>query len=109
MAMPFTTGLVSFSLAAVLMGLGNGMSSGLIMVLGADASPKEGRAPFLGVFRLLADVGLEGGPLLLGGVAAAAGLVSGVWVVGGVGLVGALAMWRWVPRRRTEAVGQAPP
>ncbi len=112
-AVPFTTGIVSFSLAAVLMGLGNGMSSGLVMVLGADASPKHGRASFLGVFRLLADVGLGGGPLLLGGVAAAAGLVTGVWVVGGVGLVGAVAMWRWVPRRpRNEAArasGQAPP
>ena len=111
-AVPFTSGLVSFSLAAVLMGLGNGMSSGLVMVLGADASPKEGRAPFLGVFRLLADVGLGGGPLLLGGVAAAAGLVTGVWVVGGVGIVGALAMWRWVPRRPKDepaaASGQAP-
>ncbi|MFP5369937.1 MAG: MFS transporter [Actinomycetes bacterium] len=109
LAVPFTTGLVSVSLAAVLMGLGNGMSSGLIMVLGADASPKEGRAPFLGVFRLLADVGLGGGPLLLGGVAAAAGLVTGVWVVGGVGLVGALAMWRWVPRPGRQPAGQPPP
>ena len=97
-AVPFTSGVVTFALAAALMGLGNGMSSGLVMVLGADASPKAGRASFLGVFRLLADVGLGGGPLLLGGVAAVAGLATGVWVVGGVGLVGALAMWRWVPR-----------
>ena len=80
------------------MGLGNGMSSGLVMVLGADASPNVGRASFLGVFRLLADLGLGAGPLLLGGVAAVAGLASGVWFVGGVGLVGAVAMWRWVPR-----------
>ena len=108
LAVPFTTGIVSFSLAAMLMGLGNGMSSGLVMVLGADASPKEGRAPFLGVFRLLADVGLGGGPLLLGGVAAAAGLVTGVWVVGGVGLVGAVAMWRWVPRRPRNEPAPAP-
>jgi MFS family permease len=109
-AVPFTSGIVTFALAAVLMGLGNGMSSGLVMVLGADASPKAGRASFLGVFRLFADVGLGAGPLLLGGVAAAAGLVIGVWVVGGVGLVGAVAMWRWVPRRpRSAAVATSGP
>lgn len=111
-AVPFTSGVVTFALAAALMGLGNGMSSGLVMVLGADASPKVGRASFLGVFRLLADVGLGGGPLLLGGVAAVTGLATGVWVVGSVGLVGAVAMWRWVPRPArpvTPAATQAPP
>ncbi len=97
-AVPFTSGIVTFALAAALMGLGNGMSSGLVMVLGADASPSVGRASFLGVFRLIADLGLGAGPLLLGGVAAVAGLASGVWFVGGVGLLGAVAMWRWVPR-----------
>ena len=91
-AVPFTSGIVTFALAAALMGLGNGMSSGLVMVLGADASPNVGRASFLGVFRLLADLGLGAGPLLLGGVAAVAGLASGVWFVGGVGLLGAVAM-----------------
>jgi MFS family permease len=107
-AVPFTTGTVTFALAAALMGLGNGMSSGLIMVLGADASPSSGRAAFLGVWRLCADLGNGGGPLLLGGVAAVAGLASGVWVVGAAGLVGALAMWRWVPRT-VHGAGSAPP
>jgi MFS family permease len=97
-AVPFTTGTVTFALAAALMGLGNGMSSGLVMVLGSDASPSSGRAAFLGVWRLFADLGNGGGPLLLGGIAAVAGLASGVWVVGAVGLVGAVAMWGWVPR-----------
>ena len=111
-AVPFTSGVVTLTIAAVVMGLGNGMSSGLVMVLGADASPKVGRASFLGVFRLLADVGLGGGPLLLGGVAAVAGLATGVWVVGSVGLVCAVAMWRWVPRPArppTPTAPQAPP
>jgi MFS family permease len=97
-AVPFTGGLAAFALVAALMGLGNGMSSGLVMVLGADASPGSGRAAFLGVWRLCADLGNGGGPLLLGGVAAVAGLASGIWVVGAAGLLGAAAMWRWVPR-----------
>jgi MFS family permease len=98
-AVPFSSGVVTFSLVAALMGLGNGMSSGLVMVLGSDASPSTGRASFLGVWRLCADVGNAGGPLVLGGVAAVAGLATGAWVVGAAGLVGAVAMWRWVPRR----------
>jgi MFS family permease len=97
-AVPFTTGVVSLSIVAGVMGFGNGMGSGIVMVLGADASPATGRASFLGVWRLIADLGTGGGPLLLGGITAAAGLATGVWVMGAVGLVGAAAMWAWVPR-----------
>ena len=103
--LPFTGGIVTFALVAALLGLGNGMSSGLVMVLGADASPSAGRASFLGVWRLFADLGTGGGPLVLGGVAAVAGLASGVWVVGAAGLLGAVAMWRWVPRTVHGAAG----
>ena len=109
-AVPFTSGVTTFALAAALMGLGNGMSSGLVMVLGSDASPSVGRASFLGVFRLCTDVGHGVGPVVLGGVTAVAGLATGVWVVGAAGLVGATAMWRWVPRTgRTEVPAPAGP
>ena len=109
-AVPFTSGVTTFALAAALMGLGNGMSSGLVMVLGSDASPRVGRASVLGVFRLCADVGHGAGPLLLGGATAVAGLATGVWVVGAAGLVGAVAMWRWVPRTvRTPVPAPAVP
>jgi hypothetical protein len=62
-------------------------------------SPREGRAAFLGVWRLASDLGNSGGPLVLGAVTAIATLATGVWVVGAAGLVGALAMYRWAPRR----------
>lgn len=99
LAVPFTQGVLTLGLAAALMGLGNGMGSGLVMVLGADVSPREGRAAFLGVWRLASDLGNSGGPLVLGAVTAIATLATGVWVVGAAGLVGALAMYRWAPRR----------
>ncbi len=95
---PLTTGVLGLGLAAAVMGLGNGMGSGVGMVLGADASPAEGRAAFLGVWRVWVDTGSSTGPLLLGAVTAVAGLTSGVLVVGGLGLLGAAAMHRWVPR-----------
>ena len=95
---PLTTGPLGLGLAAAVMGLGNGMGSGVGMVLGADASPREGRAAFLGVWRLFVDTGSSTGPLALGAVTAVAGLTSGVLVVGGMGVLGAAAMHRWVPR-----------
>lgn len=95
---PLTTDALGLGLAAAVMGLGNGMGSGVGMVLGADASPREGRAAFLGVWRLCVDTGSSTGPLVLGAVTAVAGLTSGVLVVGGLGLLGAAAMHRWVPR-----------
>jgi MFS family permease len=108
-AVPFTSDVVTFALAAALMGLGNGMGSGIVMVLGSDASPAVGRASFLGVFRLCADIGQGAGPVILGGVTAVAGLATGVWAVGAVGLIGAGALWRWVPRTgRAAAPAPAP-
>ena len=40
------------------------------MTLGADASPVDGRAQFLGGWRLCADVGRAAGPLALSGLTA---------------------------------------
>jgi MFS family permease len=61
-----TTGLI---VAAVLMGIGNGLSSGSMMTIGADLAPKEGRGEFLGVWRFIGDIGASGGPLVVGNVA----------------------------------------
>ena len=102
MSVPLTTQAWGLALAAVVMGLGNGMGSGVGMVLGSDASPREGRAGFLGVWRLCVDTGSSAGPLVLGAVASAAGLAPAVLTIAGLGLLGAAAMHRWVPRSREE-------
>ena len=69
---PLSTGFVSLMLAALLIGFGNGISSGLNMTLGADFSPDNGRGQFLGIWRFMADAGATGGPVLLSAVTAAA-------------------------------------
>ena len=99
---PLTSSALGLGLAAVVMGLGNGMGSGVGMVLGSDASPREGRAAFLGLWRMFVDTGNSAGPIVLGVVTAVAGLTSGVLVVGSLGLLGAAAMHRWVPRGRAH-------
>ena len=57
-------------LVMALIAAGNGLGAGIVMTLGADASPDEGRSQFLGAWRLCGDIGNTGGPLLVSAVAA---------------------------------------
>ncbi|MGW3626890.1 MFS transporter [Streptomyces sp. NPDC000880] len=96
--LPLTHGLVSLTVVAMLMGFGNGIGSGLLMTLGADAAPRETRSQFLGVWRLCADSGSAGGPLVVSAAAGLGNLASGIVLMGGMGVVAAVALLRWVPR-----------
>ncbi len=96
--LPLTQGPASLVAVAVLMGVGNGMSSGILMVLGADASPAVGRAQFLGAWRLCSDAGNGGGPLVLSAVVAVSSLAPALVVLGVVGVSAAVALQRWIPR-----------
>jgi len=97
-AVPFTHGLASFVAACMVMGLGNGIGSGLVMTIGADASPAQGRTQFLGMWRFISDLGTGGGPLLLSSVTAVLSLGAGIVVVGSMGFIAAAMFWRWLPR-----------
>jgi MFS family permease len=100
LAMPFTHGALTLLLAALLMGFGNGIGSGMIMTLGADYSPTAGRAHFLGVWRLLSDIGSTAGPALLSAVTAVLSLAAGIWSNGLIAFAAAGVLWYWVPRTR---------
>ncbi|MBT2537560.1 MFS transporter [Arthrobacter sp. ISL-69] len=89
------TGLL---LAALLIGFGNGISSGLVMTLGADFSPDRGRGQFLGLWRFMADAGSTGGPVLLSGVTALVSLGAGVWATGVLGFAAAVVFAITIPR-----------
>lgn len=86
---PLTAGFTSLLLVALLIGFGNGISSGLVMTLGADFSPDRGRGQFLGLWRFMADAGSAGGPVLLSAVTAAASLGAGVTATGVLGFAAA--------------------
>ena len=98
MLIPLTGSFVGLLLAALLIGFGNGISSGLIMTLGADFSPDRGRGQFLGLWRFIADAGATGGPVLLSGVTAAASLGAGVWATGVLGFAAAVVFAITIPR-----------
>ncbi|KUM33370.1 MFS transporter [Arthrobacter sp. EPSL27] len=95
---PLSAGFVGLLLAALLIGFGNGISSGLNMTLGADFSPDNGRGQFLGIWRFMADAGATGGPVLLSGVTAAASLGAGVAATGALGFAAALVFAVTIPR-----------
>lgn len=95
---PLSTGFASLMLAALLIGFGNGISSGLNMTLGADFSPDNGRGQFLGIWRFMADAGATGGPVLLSGVTAIASLGAGVAATGVLGFAAAAVFAVTIPR-----------
>lgn len=95
---PLSAGFVGLLLAALLIGFGNGISSGLNMTLGADFSPDNGRGQFLGIWRFMADAGATGGPVLLSGVTAVASLGAGVAATGVLGFAAALVFAVTIPR-----------
>jgi MFS family permease len=97
--MPLTRGAITLTLTAMIMGLGNGIGSGIVMTLAADISPPIGRPTFLGMWRELADAGAGVGPVILSAVTAVAGLASGIVVSGVVGFAAAAALWAWIPKR----------
>ena len=87
-----------FAMFAAVLGVGNGLSSGILLTLGADVAPKSDPAPFLGSWRTLTDAGGAVSPLIVSAIAAVSTLSVATGAVGIIGLVGAAAFVRWVPR-----------
>ena len=98
MVLPLSGEAVSLTIVAMTMSLGNGIGSGIMMTLGADAAPIDGRVRFLGVWRLLSDTGNAAGPVVVSVVATAWALAAGIVAIGSVGLLATAALAAWVPR-----------
>ncbi|HYN28765.1 MAG TPA: MFS transporter [Dermatophilaceae bacterium] len=97
LVLPLTSALAGLGAVAVVMGIGNGLSSGIVMTLGADAAPVEGRTRFLGVWRLLSLLGNNGGPLVVSAVAGFVGLAAASLSTGALVVAGAAWLARWLP------------
>jgi len=108
MLVSLTGAFATLVLAALLLGFGNGIGSGMIMTLGADNAPAIGRPAFLGIWRLLSDTGTCGGPVLLSGLTGVAGLTAAVVGNGLLGLLAAAALWYWIPRSASLARSATP-
>ena len=53
-------------IAAVVLGIGNGLSAGLLLTLGTDLAPSGNEGPFLGRFGAMSDAGRLLGPFIIG-------------------------------------------
>ncbi|MET1004747.1 MAG: MFS transporter [Propionibacteriaceae bacterium] len=95
--LPLTSGAVTVGLVAALMGLGNGISAGIVMTLGADASPADARAQFLGGWRLCSDFGNALGPLVISAVSLVAPLAVAALAMGAITWAGTGWLIKWVP------------
>lgn len=106
LAIPLTESYAALLGAGLVTGFGNGLGSGINMTLGADFSPPIGRGEFLGVWRLIGDVGTAGGPLVVSGITAVATLGAATAAAGGIGLAGAAVMYFFVaePLRRRATI-----
>jgi MFS family permease len=87
-----------FTVVAVLFGVANGITSGVILTLGADLAPKANPAPFLGAYRTIADAGAATAPLVVAAVTSVVSIAAASATMGVVGLVGAGLLARYVPR-----------
>ncbi|KAA9134849.1 MFS transporter [Microbacterium caowuchunii] len=87
-----------FAMFAAVLGVGNGLSSGILLTLGADSAPRNDPAAFLGSWRTLTDAGGAVAPLIVSALTAAVSLSVATAAMGVIGILGAAAFVRWVPR-----------
>ena len=86
-----------FAMLAAVIGVGNGLSSGILMTLGADVAPQHDPAPFLSSWRTLNDAGGAAAPVIFSALAAVSTLSVATGAMGLIALFGAFGFWRWVP------------
>lgn len=107
-ALALANGGLAVALAGALIGVGNGLSSGTMMTLGADLAPEDSTSQFLAGFASLQDWGQIAGPLLVGWVATGVGLAASAAALGVVLFIGVGLIVVTVGETRVEPGGSRP-
>lgn len=95
-------------LHAILAGVANGLSAGIVPALGADFAPPSNRSEFLGYYRLFADSGEFLGPFIVGIVSQFTSIPTTMNLVGTLGTVGAFWLCLFVPEPGKAKTSLAP-
>ncbi len=108
-ATPLTGSFAALLAVGMIGAIGNGLGSGINMTYGADLAPPGRSGQFLGLWRLISDIGSVLGPTVAGVAAAALGLAGSALAVGVLGLAGSVG-FALLPepaeqRRRADAAG----
>ncbi|MEO6955110.1 MAG: MFS transporter [Antricoccus sp.] len=96
--LPLSGSFGTLTIVSVILGFGNGIGAGLVMTMGADASPVTSRTKFLAGWRLMSDTGTALGPTLIGIITIAFPLAVAALAMGALSLLGAGWAGFWVPR-----------
>ena len=102
-ALPFTHSFATMALVALVMGLGNGLGSGMIMTISADMAKPQERTQFLSICRMFSDGGAAAGPLVIAAAAAGWMLGGGIIVMGLCGLAAAGILATTLPKHTPHA------
>lgn len=105
---PLTFSFGSLLAATLVIGFGNGLGSGTMLTLGSDLAPQESMGEFLGVWRLIGDVGQSAAPMAVGSIADALSLPLATFVIAGAGLGAALMLALFVPETLHRRHAPAP-
>lgn len=93
--------------AAVVLGLANGLSAGLLLTLGTDLAPAGKEGPFLGRFGAMHDAGRLLGPFIVGLLGEWFGLDAAALAMAAVTMVGLACLLGFVGETRPAHRGPA--
>lgn len=105
---PFAGSFIGLMVAGMVIGLGNGLGSGSMMTLGADLAPVGATGEFLGIWRLIGDVGMVAGPLAVGLIANQVGLRGSALALMAAGLIASTTLLFLVKETRVTPVAPSP-
>jgi len=83
-------GQTAVYVSGAIFGIGNGISSGLKKVIGADVAPSDARSEFIGAFETFSNVAKLLGPIVCGYMLEYFSLVANQWVNAIIAISGAL-------------------
>ncbi|MGE4616326.1 MAG: MFS transporter, partial [Gammaproteobacteria bacterium] len=95
-ALSLANGFYSLLAVAIVLGVANGLSTGIVMTLGTDLAPAARRGEFLGLWRLLTDLGSAAGPLTVSLAVTLGSIQAAALCVGALGAAGSLVVYRFV-------------
>jgi len=97
----------SFILFGLFGGFANGISAGVVQMIGAELAPADCRGQFMGIFRTLSQTSDFMAPLIIGVVADSRSLFVAEGTISGVGIFGVCWALCVVQRQRQRASAEA--